>query len=68
MAALVAGREPSFLREILELVADQFCEGQKRNGRHIYTGSARLAALRDGVRSFPTLDWSEGIWPVAGYA
>lgn len=66
MAALVAGKGPAFLRQTLELVADQFCDGQKRNGRHIDNSSARLAALRDGAKSFPALDWSAE--PVQGHA
>jgi hypothetical protein len=53
MAALVAGKGPAFLR-------------QKRNGRHIDNSSARLAALRDGAKSFPALDWSAE--PVQGHA
>ena len=68
MAALVAGKDPAFLRQILELVADQFVEGQKRNGRYIDPSSARLAGLRDGCRSFPTLDWTADIFPVQGHA
>jgi hypothetical protein len=65
MAAIVAGKSPAFLRQILELVADQFCE---HNGRHIDNGRARLAALRDACRSFPTLDWTADIFPVLGHA
>ena len=68
MAALVAGKDPAFLRQILELVADQFCDGQKRTGRHIDNSSARLAALRDGCISFPTIDWTADIFPVEGHA
>ena len=68
MEALVAGKDPSFLRQILELVADQFVESQKRNGRYIDNSSARLAALRDGCWSFPTIDWSRDIFPVQGHA
>lgn len=68
MAALVAGKKPSFLREILELVADQFVAGQKRDGRYIDPSSARLAALRDGCVSFPTIDWVADIFPVLGHA
>jgi hypothetical protein len=68
MAILVEGKEPAFLRQILELVADQFCESQRRQGRHVDNSSARLAALRDGCWSFPTLDWTADIWEVAGHA
>jgi hypothetical protein len=68
MAALVAGEDPAFLREILEPVAEQFCVSQKRNGRHVDNSSARLAGLRDGCISFPTIDWTADIFPVGGSA
>jgi hypothetical protein len=68
MEALVAGKGPAFLRQILELVADQFVAGQKRNGQYVDPSSARLAGLRDGCISFPALDWTAGIWEVQGHA
>ncbi len=68
MAALVKDKEPAFLREILEHVADEFCDGANRNGLNIDRSSARLAGLRDGCRSFPTIDWRAGIWEVQGHA
>jgi hypothetical protein len=68
LLSLAADKNPSFLRLILELVADQFCDGQKHHGRHIDNSRARLAALRDACRSFPTLDWTANIFPVQGHA
>jgi hypothetical protein len=62
--ARLAAREPAdFLRRIIEQIAERFCAVIK-----VPEARARLALLRDACVCFPDVDWTAGIWEVAGHA